>query len=357
MMDKLRKDVDNSLKSLLGDLKSEYGLHRISPPLYGGIKDFFLREGKRIRPLLFLICYKGYTKRKNVPYKKLVRCSLSLELLHNFMLVHDDVIDRSDLRRGKPTLHRVFNKALSFPADSELGSNLSIAAGDIIFALAINVFLSFDEDFSRKEMAMKKLAEAAIFTGSGEFLDIIDSARKIEKISQKDVFRIYTLKTAKYTFEGPMLIGATLAGAGKKELDKLSRMGIILGQAFQMQDDLLDMFSTSKEIGKPVLSDLSESKKTLLVWKAYNKLDRKDKKKLKYFLEKDNKTYADLMTFRKLIMKSGAHTYCLKKVESSFREADLLCSKLDMKPGPKAELKQFIRDFFSKTKTLKKKLS
>ena len=120
-----------------------------------------------------------------------------------------------------------------------------------------------------------------------------------------------------------------------------------------MQDDLLDMFSSSKEIGKPVLSDLSESKKTLLVWKAYNALDKKDRKTLKYFLEKDKKTYGDLLKFRKLIKKSGAHRYCLKRIESLFQEADSACSSLRMKPRYKNVLKGFLQNFFSKTESLK----
>ncbi|MGB2600132.1 MAG: polyprenyl synthetase family protein [Candidatus Omnitrophota bacterium] len=356
MLDRLRKDIDEDLRLFLGDMKKEYGLHRVSPLLFKGLKDFFLRKGKRIRPALFIAGYKGYTKRKNVPYKKLVRSSLALELLHNFMLVHDDVIDKSDLRRGKPTLHRFFNRSLSFPGGNELGSGLSIAAGDIIFAMAVNVFLSLDENPSRKEKALKKFIETAMFTGSGEFIDIIGGTQKIEKISQKDVFRIYTLKTAKYTFEGPMLVGAMLAGADQKELEKLSRMGIALGQAFQIQDDLLDMFASSKEIGKPVLSDLNESKKTLLVWKAYNSLKGKDKKQLKNFLEKSKKTHSDLVEFRKLVKRSGAHIYCLDKIESLLQEADSLCGELRMKSGSKKVLKKFVRDFFAKTGSLKKKI-
>ncbi|MFQ5952991.1 MAG: polyprenyl synthetase family protein [Candidatus Omnitrophota bacterium] len=353
MLDKLRKDIDRGLKSLLTDIKEGYKLHRASPLLFRGMKDFLLRKGKRIRPALFVISYQGYTKRKNYSYKKLLRCSLSLELLHNFMLVHDDVIDKSDLRRGKPTLHRLFNKMYKAPGKDELGSHLSIVAGDIIFALAIEAFLSLDEDLSRKDRALKKFGETAVFTGTGEFIDVIEGKSKIEKITEKDVLLNYTLKTAKYTFECPLVMGALLAGASKNELKKLSRIGIALGQAFQVQDDLLDMFSSSKKIGKPVLSDLSESKKTLLVWKAYNTLDKKDRKVLKYFLEKDRKTYGDLLKFRKLIKKSGAQRYCLKRIESLFQEADSVCSSLRMKPRYKNVFKRFLRDFFSETESLK----
>lgn len=349
MFKQLKKDIDKGLKDLAAELKAELP-HSL---LYKGIKDFILRDGKRIRPILFLLGYKGYTKRTGISHKKLIRSSLSTELLHDFLLIHDDVIDNSDLRRGKPTLHRLFNSELGKPARDKLGPNLSIVAGDIIFALATDALLSLDESAARKEKALLKFTEAARNTGIGEFLDVIDNIKKIEKIKKKDVFLTYTLKTAKYTFEAPLVMGAILAGASKREQEKLSRMGIALGQAFQIYDDLLDVFSTSKKIGKPVLSDLNESKKTLLVWRAYTTLKGKDKKALKQLLEKDKKTYPDLLKFRKLIKLSGADRYCIDKTLSLLLEAGSICSSLTMRGRSKKTLRQFIRDFYSKTVTLK----
>ena len=352
MLKKLKKDIDNSLKSFLWDISAELGLQAASGLLYGGIRDFLHRSGKRIRPILFLISYQGYTKKKGFSYEKLLRCSLSLELLHDFLLAHDDVIDKSALRRGKPALHRLFNMKLGVSGKDELGSNLGIVAGDIIFTMAIDALLSFSEDPSRKEQALKIFIRTAAATGIGEFIDVVNNVKKIEKITKKEVFLTYTLKTAKYTFEGPLLIGAVLAGADKEETQKLSRLGIILGQAFQIQDDLLDTFSSSEKIGKPVLSDLNESKKTLLVWKTYKTLAKKDKKLLKHLLEKRGKTYRDLLEFRKLIKRAGADRYCQKKAASLLLEADSICSGLRMRKKHKTALNQFIEDFRSKTETL-----
>ena len=104
--------------------------------------------------------------------------------------------------------------------------------------------------------------------GGGEYIDVVSSITPIDKVSKQDIYMTYILKTAKYTFEYPMVIGARLAGVPKKELEKLSHLGILLGEAFQIQDDMLDIFFTSKEIGKSALSDLEEAKKTLLLWKS-----------------------------------------------------------------------------------------
>ena len=353
MFRKLKKDIDKELRSFLEDSSRGLDLKRTSPELYRGIKDFVLRDGKRIRPILFLIGYLGYSRRKNVSRKKLIRSSLSIELLHDFLLVHDDVIDNSDLRRGKPTLHRLFNTMMGRKAKDELGPSLSIVAGDVIFAMAIEALLACDETASRKEKALAELIKATSSTGIGEFLDVINNIKKINKVSRKEVFLTYTLKTAKYTFECPLVMGALLAGAPSKEISALSALGISLGQAFQIQDDLLDIFSSSKKIGKPVLSDLNESKKTLLLWRTYNKLPQKEKRELKRLLDKKKKSYADLLKFRKMIKTVGAGEYCIEIADYLLSDASSTLESLRMNKKYKTSLKNVMELWFDKTREIK----
>lgn len=343
MLKTLKKDVDSALKSALKDLSGELDLKPIPPLLYAAIKDFIERDGKRIRPILFLISYKGYTKRKNFSYKGLLKSSLSVELLHDFLLIHDDVIDKSGLRRGKPTLQRLFNAKLGMPKGSDLGENLSIVAGDVLFAMAVKSLLSLKEDPARKEEALTAFIKAASATGVGEYIDVVNNIKRIETLSRKDIFQTYILKTAKYTFQCPLVMGAVLAGAKKSEINKLSRLGVFLGQAFQLQDDMLDVFSSARKIGKPVLSDLNEGKKTLLVWKTYQNLKGKDKKKLKNLLEKKKKSYKDLAAFRKMIKSSGSYEYCAGITRSLLKEASCLSKKLKMKKEYKSLLEELIR--------------
>jgi len=350
MFTKLKKDIDSDLSLFLKETKKRF--KDASDILYKCISDFLKRDGKRIRPMLFLLSYQGYTRKRKFSYKTLLRSSLSLELLHDFLLVHDDVIDNSDLRRGKPTMHKMFNRQLKVPPKSELGPNLSIVAGDIIFALAIEAFSSFEEDPVRKERALLKFTESAASTGMGEFLDVVNDVQKIEDITKKDIFNMYILKTAKYTFEGPLLIGAILAGTPKKELEKLSKLGIILGQAFQIQDDMLDIFSSSKKIGKPVLSDLNESKKTILIWRTYHALKGKNKKLFKYLLEKKKKTHKDLIQLKDFIKMTGTDKYCLNKTLSLLKEADSILAALKMRTKYKTVLEGFVQASFSKIRSL-----
>ncbi|MFC1570398.1 polyprenyl synthetase family protein [Candidatus Omnitrophota bacterium] len=342
MLKTLKKDIDKSLLVLIKKMEKSSDLKANSPLLYAGIKDFLKRPGKRIRPILFLVGYLGYTKRKNFSYKKLLESSLSIELLHDFMLMHDDVIDKSDLRRGKPTLHKVFNKKAGVSSGNELGESLSIVAGDVVFAMAVQALFTFDEKSDRKERALAKFTETAATTGIGEFIDVVNGSKTIEKVTECDVLSTYTLKTAKYTFEAPLVMGAILAGADKKELAKLSKLGIMLGQAFQIQDDLLDIFSTSEETGKPVLSDLAEGKKTLLLWQAYKTLPSRDKKTIRELLSKKKRTRGDLLKLRDLIKESGSDEYCVKKIRSIHTKAERIMRDLNMDKKYKCVLSEFL---------------
>jgi geranylgeranyl diphosphate synthase type I len=258
------------------------------------------------------------------------------------MLIHDDVIDNSSLRRGKPTLHKMFDHKLLLPDKAKIGKDLAIVAGDILFALAIASLTSVKEDCRRKEETLKKLAETAAYTGAGEFIDIVSGHQDIDDLTEDRIFLNYTLKTARYTFECPLLMGAILAGAPAAQQKELSQLGLAAGQAFQIYDDMLDLFAAQDVIGKPVLTDLNESKKTLLVFKAYSNLRGKPRARLRRILEKNTKTLADLDALRRLIISSGSYTFCLEMMEKLQKKAVRLCEKLKMKEAHRKALGSII---------------
>ena len=354
MLKKLRSDIDRELVSFITDAGKNSPLKKSSPLLYKGIKDFVIRPGKRIRPIFFILSYLGYTKSSKRSYAKLIRSSLSLELLHDFLLIHDDVIDRSALRRGKPTLHRQFNKWFKASSESDLGPNLSIVAGDVVFAMAIQALMSSDETPQRKEKALLELMKAATSTCIGEFLDVINDIKTVKKISKKAVYLTYTMKTAIYTFACPMVAGGILAGISPGEIKKLNKLGILLGHAFQIQDDMMDLFLSSSEIGKPVLSDLAESKKTLIIWKAYKDLKGTDKSTFEFILNKNKKSRVDLLRLKKLILSTSAAGYCLETASSILADAISVISSLKMKKEYRSVIEDFVKLSFEKTEKVKK---
>ena len=331
MLAKIREQVDKSLKTFLERIQDEYKLHLAHPILYESIKEFVQRPGKRIRPILLILSYKGYKKDETRLKPSIYYVSTCIELLHNFMLIHDDIIDRSDLRRGKPTLHRLLSKAIKTKGDKRLGADLSIVAGDIVYALAIDAFLSINEHPLRKEEALKYFIQTAVFTAMGEFIDTMHGMQKISSITEKDVLLNYSLKTARYTFDCPLVVGAILAGADRRDIRHLSELGLLIGQAFQIQDDMIGIFDSQKNIGKSILSDLAESKKTILVCHAYQHLPPAERRRFKQIFSKPRKTYADLVSVRKIFIQSGSLLYSLEEIRKRITRTEKLLHQLKMK--------------------------
>jgi len=346
MISTIRKNIENNIRTFIKKVKKDYPFESISPTLYEAILEFSLRKGKRIRPLLFILSYKGYCPvRKKIP-PSLYYGSTSIELLHNFMLIHDDIIDRSDLRRGKPTLHKILEKTVKTKEKEKLGCDLGIVAGDIIYALSIESFLSIQESPQKKERALKYFVQTAAFTAMGEFLDTIQGMDRLKKVEERHVFLNYNLKTARYTFMGPLIVGATLAGADQKEITKLSKFGQSLGQAFQIQDDIIGMFDSQKSIGKSILSDLAESKKTLLVAHAYKHLKTKNKKLFVEIFNKPKKTYTDLLTMRRIFLQTKSLDYCMQQIKTRLNSSSKIFETLKMNSDSKNAIKDILFNLF-----------
>jgi geranylgeranyl diphosphate synthase type I len=349
MIDTLKKNINRSLEAFMDRVKREYKFQLVNPVLYESIREFSMREGKRIRPLLLILSYMGYCDKKKRISPSLYNASTCIELLHNFMLIHDDIIDRSSLRRGKPTLHKLLGKTVKTTDQKKLGYDLGIIAGDIVYALAIDAFLSIKEPPERKEKALRYFIQTAAFTAMGEFIDTVYGVEKLSRVKEKDVFLNYTLKTARYTFDCPLVVGALLAGAGKRDITLLSQLGILIGQAFQIQDDMIGIFGSQKHIGKSILSDLVESKKTLLVCHAYKKLRAKKRALFIKCFNKQGKTYQDLVTIRKIFVEAGSLEYCLRQVESRFNTTLRILDQLKMNDKYRDIIKSAIFPLFKQS--------
>lgn len=340
-----KKRIESELANYIRDIDRLYSLNRTYGPLFRHIKEFISRKGKRIRPILFTIGYLGYAKK---PAPGLYRSALSMELLHDFLLVHDDIIDKSSTRRGKPSMHAMLNKYLSAYKNVKFsGEDLAIVIGDVIYAMALHAFLSIKEKPQQKEMALEKFIDAAFYTGCGEFIEILYSARGIDKIKKEDIYKIYDLKTANYTFASPLAIGATLAGAPDKEVNRLFQYGLCLGRAFQIQDDILGIFSEEKEIGKSNLTDLQEAKKTILIWHAYRNASAKDKTIIKNTLTKKSVTSNDLLNIRKVILDSRSLNFARNEIDTLINKATGLNRISAMKPRYKKSLDTFSKEMLS----------
>ena len=342
MLDKIKKRIDLNLIRFLNQVDASYNLNFISPLLFKVIKDFILRDGKRLRPILFVIGYKGFSKKEPAG---LYTSALSIELLHDFMLVHDDIIDKSEMRRKKPSMHVLLNKYLArYPKAKFNGQDLSIVAGDIIYAIAIDAFLKINALPLNKERALKRFIRAAVYTGSGEFIELLSGTKKIEETTKEDIEKIYDYKTAEYTFSTPLATGALLAGASQREEKILSEFGRYLGRAFQVKDDILGLFSDEKKIGKSILSDLQEAKKTLVLWHIFNKSCPRKKSLIKNILSKQKVTIKDLQRIRLISQKTKSLDYARNEVEIFASKAESILKRSGLSQKHKDTLIHYCRE-------------
>lgn len=339
MLEEIKNNIELSLSRYLKNLDKTYQLSAISPLLHRSIKNFLFRRGKRLRPVLFVLSYLGYSKK---PAKGLYESAIALELTHNFLLIHDDMIDKSDFRRGEPSMHKMLDSSLAACRNIKFsGNDLAIVIGDIIYAMAVNLFLTIDEKKARKEKAAKKFSEIVIYTGAGQFIELLYGARNISRIKKKDIYKIYDFKTAYYSFSYPLSLGAVLAGEEEKELRKLFEYGRCLGRAFQIKDDILNLFAPEKETGKPALTDLKEAKRTILLELTYQKLNPKNKSRMDKTLSKKHLNSRDISQLREIISDSGSLKSAEQEISRYLDKAKKISASLRMRPRYKDLLESY----------------
>ena len=202
--------------------------------------------GKRIRPMLMLLTYNMYKKN----WREILEFSSAIEMIHTYSLIHDDLpcMDDDDLRRGKPTNHKVY------------GENIAVLAGDALLNEAMNLMMKCAiRDGEKVLIASQKIAEASGADGmiGGQIVDIINEGKKI---SEEELKYMHMKKTGEL-IKGSIVAGAILGEAPKEDIIKLERFGKNLGLAFQIKDDILDVIGNTEKLGKNVLSD-EESNKT-----------------------------------------------------------------------------------------------
>jgi geranylgeranyl diphosphate synthase type I len=342
---KIKNKIEKEIKSYIQSNDKLHTLKKISPLLFKNIKEFILRHGKRIRPILFIVSYRGFAKFEP---RGLYRSALALEFLHDFMLIHDDIIDKSDTRRGKPSMHIMLNDYLKKYKDVKFnGQDLSIVVGDVMYAMAIHTFLSIKTATALKEKGLKLLIDAAMYTGSGEFIELLAGAKPIEKIAKEEIYKIYDLKTARYTFAAPLAMGATLAAAEKKQINFIYEYGIYSGRAFQIKDDILGTFGDEKKIGKSIFTDLQEAKKTVLIWYAYKKSSRVVRKTIQEILIKKNIDKNDLSKICEIIASSGALKYAKDEIARLLNITKHLHAKCKMREPYKSALYNYFQELLA----------
>lgn len=278
---------------------------KIDPDLANILQVFqdYSKGGKKVRGALTVLGYEACGG-KNV--KAILPVSCGIELFHNFLLIHDDIIDRDSKRRGKPTVHAIYAKMRG----EHYGSSKAIIIGDVGAFLAYELLLSSDFSKERTLEAVRKLDEFLLKTAYGQLLDIDYDFKKA--VTWDDILKVRTYKTAYYTIVMPLTVGAILAGANKGQFSAIEKYGIPLGIAFQLVDDVLGVFGSTGKTGKSNLSDIRDGKKTFLYAKAFELSSASEKKFLKRWYGAGDVGEKQTREIRKIIVSSGALDYSKK---------------------------------------------
>lgn len=338
-LSEFKKDFDLVLEKYFDEKISEAKKsNEISKDTLEILKEFTTRGGKRIRPALL---YHSYLCFSDVNKSEAVKAGISIELVQSFLLIHDDIMDNDDFRRGKPTVHKVYSKLFN---DKKLAESLAILCGDLAISLANESLLSLSFSPDKKIKAGIYLNEVVNKVEFGQELDIMSV--KQDSLSEESLLNIHKLKTSKYTFEGPLIIGAILGGANLNELEILKEFSTPLGIAFQLQDDILGLFGDELKLGKPIGSDIREGKKTLLILKAKEKCTLTERKILGQLLGKNDITKEEVKLIQDIVTKSGSLDYSKEKIKNTLNEAKDIISKLKVNPKNKEFFSELV-DYLS----------
>lgn len=345
-LDNFRAQFEPALEDFLdSELARFKNLDPIGGVVARAISDFTLHRGKRIRAALTKL---GYEATGLKPDRTILQPAIAVELLHSFLLIHDDIIDQSALRRGKPTVHEYFaaQYGKSFHLRSkiaqQLGSFLGILAGDVSFSLALRALSTSKFPMGRIKKATHALLETVDTTITGQALDIMLPFSP--HVRETQVLKTLRLKTANYSVLAPLRLGMILAGARAPLLKQIEQYAIPVGMAFQIQDDILGVFGSKKELGKPVISDLEEGKQTVLTSFVEQHGSAADRRTLRSVLGRPGLRFADLKKIRVLFRQTRALWYSQKRAREHVSEAQQSLEKISI-PRKVSQLLREVAEF------------
>lgn len=283
-------------------------VHPLGERMASVLSDFVTADGKRLRPALVEL---GYRASGMPATPDILQPGIGVELLHGFFLIHDDVIDRSNLRRNRPTVHRVFADqctteltGLDRAEREHFAHSMAVLIGDLACSMAYESLITSAFAPTRVIAGLHHMHQMMDATVIGEGLDILLPYQ--HAVAVDNILTVQRLKTALYTFVCPLQLGMTLGGATEDCLRVAELYGTSVGIAFQIQDDYLGLYGNQDEVGKPVTSDVAEGKQTLLTVFAMKHANTAGRERLRQLLGKVTITEDELNDVREIVRVSGA---------------------------------------------------
>ncbi len=298
---------------------SSYNFPENPTNLYDPLRYFLTIGGKRIRPMLTLISGNVF----NLPKEECIHAALSIELFHNFSLIHDDIMDLAPVRRGKTTVHEKWN------------SNIAILSGDVLLIEAYQQLVKYSDE--RLPRLLKRFNETAIEVCEGQQMDMDFESR--QDVSIAEYIEMIRLKTS-VLIGCALEFGGILAKQSEKACSSLYNFGVELGIAFQIQDDLLDLYGNPETFGKQIGGDVIANKKTLL-WLNAQQLSLENVNEIKAIENSEEKVLQAKNIFEKCGAKAKTEVEMNLHYEKAMQSLDLLEINSDKKK-PLYELANFL---------------
>lgn len=322
ILDEYKERIDTRIKEyiplLSEQIDNEFGLY--PEEAFKPFASYMSRGGKRIRGSLTMLSYEMYGGKD---MKMITNAAMAIEMLQSYLLMMDDIQDRSDTRRGGPAAHimlRDYHKNHFSKGDPyHFGVSIAMNSYNIGCHAALGVITSLDVEPSIVIKALNNIHKCYIITSHGQTMDIFGEVT--DGFDEEDINNVLLWKTAYYTFLNPLQFGAILAGANERDLSFIYEYSIPAGKAFQITDDILGTFGNEFESGKSPMDDIRDGKKTILITKALEMSNESQAKLLNNSLGKSSLTMDELRDCQRIIEETGALEYAKGIAEDYVTEA------------------------------------
>lgn len=309
----------DKINACLSDLK----FSRSPEELYAPVTYVLSLGGKRIRPVLMLLAYNLYKE----DVESILSQAVGIEMYHNYTLLHDDLMDKADMRRGKPTVHKRWDE------------NAAILSGDAMIILAYQ-FLMQDCPAEYVKPVMEVFSQTALEVCEGQQWDMEFETR--QDVTVGEYIGMIRLKTS-VLLAGALKVGAILGGASVQDAQTLYDFGIRIGLAFQLQDDWLDVYGDPKVFGKNIGGDILCNKKTFMLITAFEKADEETRADLlRWVTAKEFEPARKIAAVTAIYNKVKAGDICQAKVEAYYQEGMRLLEQVQVEQGCKCFLQEFV---------------
>lgn len=310
------------IRDIVNNFIAELEIEHRPEELYRPITYTLSQSGKRVRPVIFLMAYNLYKD----DIKEVLYPAVAMETYHNYTLIHDDVMDRADIRRGMPTVA------------AKWGDNAAILSGDTMLVLAYEFMAQSPDDKLRPMLEL--FTQTAKEIGEGQQFDMEFETR--DNVTENEYLEMIRLKTS-VLMAACMKMGGILAGASANDLQNLYSYGETMGLAFQLQDDLLDVYGDVNVFGKKIGGDIVCNKKTFLLIKALELASPEQRATLEEWMQKDDFDEEQKITaFTQIYNSIGVRHLCEERINELFAKCDAYIDAVSVSAERKIELKKFV---------------